>query len=689
MSFQFQADIDRLLEMITHHCYSNDEIFIRELISNSNDALCKYRNFALSNNFEDNNPKDYNDLYINISYGIDTITFEDNGIGMSSEELKNNLGTIAKSGTRELKTQLPQDTSQLIGQFGIGFYSGYLVASSIDVFSRKNNADSVNVWNSSGSNNYTVTEVPEMNDTFLSHGTRIVLHIRPDKLSYCNKDKIKEIVKKHSNAIEFPINLYYQTEIVKKSDNESTESDEEIETGEKQNTNSRVINSPSKIEEINDEEDNSDKTIEPNIETVCERLNTCKPLWLRTPSELTDDDYKDFFKLNYKDGEYYKHIHFRVEGNYDFNVLIFIPKELPSDFMKSGGDDSKSDIKLYSRRVFITDRCDSLVPKYLSFLRGIVDSNDLPLNISREILQENKQILEIINKQITKKIIECLKNLSTEDSDEYYNFYDKYNKMIKIGIHSDEKNRNNLLKLLRYYSIHHQEKLIPFEKYISEMKQEQKEIYYISGGSKTSVIESPFLSAFEKRNYDVILMIDPIDEYLHITEYDGKKLRCITKEGLELPKIEGEENESKSEDEPKLDQGNILACVKSVLDKYKFVLKKNIESVRVTKLPITDPCVITSSSYGWTSNMERIMATQPLGSQESMREMMTRKTLELNIKHPVLLKLDRMLKNNTSEKDIDEYVQLLYTSALLVSGYEIEDKTSYVKHIYNIMALEN
>ncbi|KAM9646277.1 heat shock protein HSP 90-alpha isoform 3-T3 [Trichechus inunguis] len=570
-TFAFQAEIAQLMSLIINTFYSNKEIFLRELISNSSDALDKIRYESLTDPSKLDSGKE---LHINLIPNKQdrTLTIVDTGIGMTKADLINNLGTIAKSGTKAFMEALQAGADiSMIGQFGVGFYSAYLVAEKVTVIT-KHNDDEQYAWESSAGGSFTVrTDTGEP----MGRGTKVILHLKEDQTEYLEERRMKEIVKKHSQFIGYPITLF----------------------------------------------------------------------------------------------------HFSVEGQLEFRALLFVPRRAPFDLFENRK--KKNNIKLYVRRVFIMDNCEELIPEYLNFIRGVVDSEDLPLNISREMLQQSK-ILKVIRKNLVKKCLELFTELA-EDKENYKKFYEQFSKNIKLGIHEDSQNRKKLSELLRYYTSASGDEMVSLKDYCTRMKENQKHIYYITGETKDQVANSAFVERLRKHGLEVIYMIEPIDEYCvqQLKEFEGKTLVSVTKEGLELPE---DEEEKKKQEEKKTKFENLCKIMKDILE-------KKVEKVVVSNRLVTSPCCIVTSTYGWTANMERIMKAQALRDNSTMGYMAAKKHLEINPDHSIIETLRQKAEADKNDKSVKDLVILLYETALLSSGFSLEDPQTHANRIYRMIKL--
>ncbi|KAK1261629.1 hypothetical protein QJS04_geneDACA001173 [Acorus gramineus] len=683
--FEFQAEVSRLMDIIINSLYSNKDIFLRELISNASDALDKIRFLALTDK-EVLGEGDNTELEILIKLDKENkiLSIRDRGIGMTKEDLIKNLGTIAKSGTSSFleKMQTGGDLN-LIGQFGVGFYSVYLVADYVEVIS-KHNDDKQYVWESKADGSFAVSE--DVWNEPLGRGTEIRLHLRDEAQEYLDEFKLKELVRKYSEFINFPIRLWASKEL-----------DVEVPADEEESSEEETSETSSSEDEETEDEDAEKK---PKTKTVKETtyewevLNDMKAVWLRNPKEVTDEEYTKFYHSIAKDFSDEKPLawsHFTAEGDVEFKAVLFVPPKAPHDLYESYYNTKKSNLKLYVRRVFISDEFDELLPKYLNFLMGLVDSDTLPLNVSREMLQQHGS-LKTIKKKLIRKALDMIRKIAEEDPDEfsdkdkkdvektdeidekkgqYAKFWNEFGKSIKLGIVEDATNRNRLAKLLRFESTKSDGKLASLDQYISRMKPGQKDIFYITGTSKEQLEKSPFLERLTKKNYEVIYFTDPVDEYLmqYLMDYEDKKFQNVSKEGLKL----GKDTKIKS----------LKESFKELTNWWKDTLaSENVDSVKISDRLDKTPCVVVTSKYGWSANMERIMQSQTLSDANKQAYMRGKRVLEINPRHPIIKALQERVAKDPQDESVKETAKLMYQTALMESGFILQDPKDFASRIY-------
>lgn len=609
--YKFQAEINQLLNIIINAMYSNKDIFIRELISNASDALDKVKYLSLSEGKEILGCE--TELYIKITMDDKTISIQDSGIGMTKAELIENLGTIAQSGTKRFFQHCKNKKDlNLIGQFGVGFYSSYLVGDKVTVISKHVNSDEVYQWESMANGSFTIKRINYCSD----RGTKVIIHVKESEQSYLNIDKIKQLIITHSNFITYPIYL---------GSNEMNEKD-------------------------------------------YVKVNRQQPIWICNPREVTKEEYKNFYEdLTKTQDDYLDVIHFKTEGQVEFTTLLFIPAKAPKNMFQINR--VYNDIKLYVKRVLITDNCIELIPEYLYFLHGVIDSDDLHLNISREILQQST-VMNRMKSHIVKKVIETLSQLS-QNRPKYKLFYDQFSKNIKWGVYQDVIYQDKLACLLRFYSVNHQMEYISLMDYVKYMPATQEDIYFIAGESNQSLMESPFITALKKHNYDVLLLTDNIDEYVFqkLGSFEGHSLIDITRTGLDLNLLQDLEKSKR--------YTNLLKYI-------KVVLHDKVDKVIIATRELIVPCILTTDYHGYSANMERIMKAQ---ATHLIQNMKSNKVFELNIHHKLISMLKKRYNNNHHDKVVKNIINLLYETALLNSGFVLEKSVSFTERIYKMLLI--
>lgn len=703
--FEFQAEVSRLMDIIINSLYKQKEIFLRELISNASDALDKIRFLSLSEDGilgEGENKK----LEIRISFDKEkrVLTLRDRGVGMTKQDLIQNLGTVARSGTTQFVEAVASGAdTNLIGQFGVGFYSAYLVADKIQVVS-KHNDDEQHIWESTADATFSVAEDPR-GDT-LGRGTEIKLFLKEDASEFLEQSKLEDLVKRYSEFITFPIYLHKsKTETVEvpiDDDDEGEEEEEEEEEGEEEE------GEEEEEEEEDDEEEEPKTKTETKTVWFWQHINDQPAIWTRDKSEITEEEYNQFFqslsgKKDGSDDTPLSWIHFRAEGEIEFKSILYVPKSAPYD-MYDNYYGKASGMRLYVRKVLITDEFEDLMPRYLNFIRGVVDSDDLPLNVSRETLQQHK-VLRVMGKKLVRKALEMLRKLANkakkeeDDSaeseegeegaegstdgtekaeDDYLKFWESFGKNIKLGLIEDSSNRTKLSKLLRFKSSFDDgEKWHSLEDYVSRMKDNQANIYYISGSSMEAVKDSPFMEKMRSKNLEVIFLVDPIDEYAiqNLTEFDGKKLQSITKENL---KFGDEEDSDKKRDELYTEN------FKGLTEWMKGIYGDKVEKIAVSNRVVDTPCLLVTSQYGYSANMERIMQSQAFADNKRTSYLVSKKTMEINPRHPIMIELKKRAEESPDNDDTKDLALLIYDTALLNSGFQMEDAAGFASRMYKL-----
>ncbi|CAI4232021.1 unnamed protein product [Auanema sp. JU1783] len=654
--FEFQAEVNRMMKLIINSLYRNKDIFLRELISNASDALDKIRLLFLT---DPEVMKETEDMSIKIKADKDAkiLQITDTGVGMTKQDLLNNLGTIARSGTSEFLSKLMDTTTSseqrqdLIGQFGVGFYSAFLVADKVVVVS-KHNDDEQYIWESDSSS-FTLARDPRGNT--LKRGTQITLYMKDEALDFLEPDTLKNLVHKYSQFINFNIYLWQsKTETVEVPKTESIDENGAVE----------------------EEKDSKPEKVEKTVWDF-ERVNNVKPIWMRKPNQVEDEEYTDFYKSVTKDTEEpLTHVHFTAEGEVTFRSILYVPKKAPTDMFQNYGKVLEN-IKLYVRRVFITDDFADMLPKYLSFIRGIVDSDDLPLNVSRENLQQHK-LLKVIKKKLVRKVLDMLKKLSGVQFDD---FWKEFSTNIKLGVMEDPSNRMRLAKLLRFESSASEDKLVTLSEYVERMQEKQEAIYYMAGTSRKEVESSPFVERLIAKGYEVLFLTEAVDEYCvqAMPEFDGKKFQNVAKEGVQI-----EEGEKAKELFKKIEEEYepLTAWLKD------SALAGLIEKAVLSKRLVKSPSALVASNYGWSGNMERIMKSQAYAKAKDPSHdfyATQKKTFEINQRHPVIKELLKRVVENKDDPKAKETALLLFETATLRSGFSLPDQIGFAERIESIV----
>ena len=625
----FQTEVKHLLHLMIHSLYSNKEIFLRELISNGSDAVDKLRFEALSNDglYEGNS-----DLTIRVAFDKDerTVTVTDTGIGMSREEVQDHIGTIAKSGTKQFFEKMTGDEakdSELIGQFGVGFYSAFIVADKVTLTTRKAGEKEAVRWESAGEGDYTIEAVEKE-----ERGTEIVLHLKEGEDEFLDSYRLRSIITKFSDHISLPIIM--DKEIPAETDEDGKET------------------TPARIED--------------------ETVNSASALWTRSKDDISDEEYNEFYKhVGHDFQDPLQHVHSKVEGTNEYTLLLYVPARAPFDMWDR---DAKHGVKLYIRKVFITDDAEQLMPRYLRFVRGVIDADSLPLNVSREILQQSKQI-STIKAGAVKKVLGLLKTMS-KDEEKYEKFWKEFGNVIKEGVIEDHKNKDAVAKLLRFSSTHtdKEKQDVSLEGYVSRMQEGQDKIYYVTADSFSAAKNSPHLEVFRKKGIEVILMADRVDEWLisNLTEFDGKQLQSVAKGELDLDKLDTEEEKKEKEETTK--------DFESILKQMKEVLGDKVSEVRITNRLTDSPACLVTGDNDMSLNMERIM--KEAGQSMNMMGMGGSKPIfEINPTHALVTNI----KDEQDDERFADITNILFDQAILSEGGQLDDPAAFVHKLNGLL----
>ncbi|XP_078171933.1 heat shock protein 90-6, mitochondrial-like isoform X2 [Carex rostrata] len=657
--FEYQAEVNRLMDLIVHSLYSNKEVFLRELVSNASDALDKLRYLSVT---DSDLLKDGVDLDVRIQADKDNgiITITDSGIGMTKQELIDSLGTIAHSGTAKFLKALKESqeagtASNLIGQFGVGFYSAFLVSDKVVVSTKSPKSDKQYVWEGeANSSSYTVREETDP-EKLLPRGTRLTLYLKHEDKGFAHPEKIQKLVKNYSQFVSFPIYTWQEKGHTK-----------EVE----------VEEDPTETKKEGDDDTTAEKK---KTKTVIEKYwdweltNETQPIWLRNPKEVTTQEYNEFYRKTFN--EYLDPLassHFTTEGEVEFRSILFVPSFKKEELM----DTKTKNIRLYVKRVFISDDFDGeLFPKYLSFVKGVVDSNDLPLNVSREILQESR-IVRIMRKRLVRKAFDMILGISlSENKDDYEKFWENFGKFLKLGCMEDRENHKRIAPLLRFFSNQSENEFISLDEYVENMKPEQKDIYYIAADSVTSAKNAPFLERLTEKEYEVLFFVDPMDEVAiqNLKSYKEKNFVDISKEDLDI----GEKNEEKDKE---IKQEFSKTC-----DWIKKRLGDKVARVDISNRLSSSPCVLVSGKFGWSANMERLMRAQTVGDPSSLEFMRSRRVFEINPEHPIIKSLNVACEANPDDLEAMKAVDILFETALISSGFTPDNPSELSSKIYEMM----
>lgn len=633
---QFQTEVKQLLDLVIHSLYSNRDIFLRELISNSSDAIDKVRFESHSNETILESNSDWK-IKIIPNKDVGTLTIRDNGIGMNMAEVEENIGTIARSGTKAfmqtLKDQAASDNPELIGQFGVGFYASFMVSDKVTMYTRTaGSMDAGCCWESTGDGSYTIEGCHRE-----QRGTEITLHLKEEFKEYLDEWKIRSIVKKYSDYIQYPVVMdIIRSEVPKGVDGKEIEGAGTIETSKE------------------------------------ETLNSMKAIWARAKSDVTEEEYNEFYKHISHDFEApFRTIHFAAEGTSEFKALIYLPAKKPFDMFMA---DRKKGLQLYVKRVFITDKCEELIPDYLRFVKGVVDSSDLPLNVSREILQEDVQVKRI-QKGLVSKILSTLSEVKDKNFDEYVKFWQEFGQVIKEGVHFDYANKEKLQELVLFESTSTEAgSFVSLKEYVARMPEAQKEIYFITGNSRDALEQSPHLEAFRAKGFEVLFLTDPVDEWVvqALTEYDGKILKAVDRGDISI-----DSEEEKLEKEKKREEAQ-----KEFSDLISFLadrLKDKVKEVRFSNRLTDSACCLVAEEYGMNANMERIMKALNQPVPESKR------VLELNPDHAILKAMADIYTQDKAAPALADYADLLYDQAILTEGSPIKDPLRFTRLVSELM----
>jgi molecular chaperone HtpG len=638
--FQFQAETRQILDLVINSLYTSKEIFLRELISNASDALDRMR-FETLTRPDLLEGDDSHEIRLESDREARTLTISDTGIGMSREEVIANIGTIAKSGTREFRNKIEDSPStqlmaELIGQFGVGFYASFMVADKVTLVTRRAGETTATMWESTGNGSYHLSEAQRS-----GHGTTITLHLKPVDAErgiedFTDQWALSRIVRRYSDFVTYPI--------ICKFEREETERDE------------------SGI---------SIKDAQPTFVFEDKTLNSMKPIWSRDQNEITEGDYADFYRhISYDWAEPFKTISLKAEGKVDYQALLFIPSKAPYDLFYHG---MESGLRLYAKRVMIMERCADLLPRYLRFVKGVVDSADLPMNISRQMLQEDRHITKI-RKWLTKRILDTLQDVKEKEYEKYLQFWDQFGRALKEGVSSDYDNKEKILSLLLFHSSNDPGKLTTLKEYIERMKEGQNEIFYLTGESRRIVENSPHLEVFKEKGYEVLYLVEPVDELLaqSLTDYESRPLRSIGKGTIKLGNDEEKEKSRQELEQKEEEASDLLNLLQKSLDEH-------VKHVRLSNRLVSSPACLVGTEMDYSPQLERLLQHGKGGMPKQ------RRILELNPNHDIFMKMHERFKNNSENDGLSEYADLLLGYALLTEGSELPDPVKFSRHMVSVM----
>jgi len=662
-TYEFQAEVGRVMDLIINSLYSDKDIFLRELVSNAADACDKKRFLSITDDGAASSVEP--EIRIKADPDAGTITIEDGGVGMTRDELINNLGRIAQSGTRNFVQALGDGTADvnLIGQFGVGFYSAYLVADRVEVVTKSMQPGSPQLrWESSAGQSFTIADDDDSDDPIETSGTRIILHLKDDSLQYMETSKVEELLKRYSEFIEFPINVWKETTEYKKVPDDEANKD------------------------LAEGEEPKMKTV-PETKVGYEQMENAKPIWLRSPGDVTEEEYDEFYKTAFRSSydEPMKHTHFVLEGQIEAKAVLYIPGMLPFELSKDMFDENARNIRLYVKRVFINDKFEELMPRWLKFVRGVVDSDDLPLNVSREILQKSK-VLSIINKRLVRKSLDMIRDIADDDDEtKYLMFWNNFGKYLKVGIIEDERNKKDIAPLLRFFSSKSGDEYTSLDTYIDGMKEGQKKIFYVTGDGKEGAAMSPVVEKLTNRDYEVLYMAEPLDEIMveSLRQYKDFDLVDASKEGLNLDDEDDEESKKK-----KAELDEQYASLKDYLE---VTLEGKVQKVSLTTLLTNSPAALVQGAYGMSPTMQKYMKAQSVaagGNDGGIPGSMNQAVLEINPNHPIVQDLERMVKTDKDSEETKNFAILLYDVAGMTSGYEIGDTKDFATRVMNLMSVK-